>query len=311
MSARGLELTLAALRAQLAAISWPRYELRLIDAHRRQCVATRYWTAPQLLDRDTVGFLRARNQAGCDVYFRPHAASENAGYLLLDFDDGPCPLAAMRVAGHMPCLVVETSPGHQQAWVRVTSGSAMPAWATAVARRLAWQYGADPASADWRHLGRLAGFTNRKPARLQPNGLPPWVRVVWRRNEALCEVGSAVATAVPDRVSHGPATADIGGGVRPSPPYWQCLYALGLLRRFPVPDWSIADYRVARLLLQGGCGAEQVAAILRQSSPGFPRRHANPDDYLRRTVQAAAASLACRPRFFPRADGARTRLTAR
>ena len=160
------------------------------------------------------------------------------------------------------------------------------------------QYGADPASAEWRHLGRLAGFTNRKPARLQPNGLPPWVRVVvWRRDGALSEVGSAAATAVPDRVSHGPAAADMGGGTRPSTLYWQCLDALGLLRRFPVPDWSIADYRVARLLLQGGCGAEQVATILRQSSPGFPRRHAHPDDYLRRTVQAAIASLACRPAF--------------
>ena len=298
MSAHGLELTLAAIRAQLAAIPWPRYELRLIDAPRRQCLATRYWTATQLLDPDTVRFLRARNQAGCDVYFRPHAASQNAGYVLLDFDDGPCPLAAMRAAGHTPCLVVETSPGHQQAWVRVTSYSAMPAWATAVARRLALQYGADLASADWRHLGRLAGFTNRKPARLQPNGLPPWVRVVvWRRDGALSEVGSAAATAVPDRVSHGPAAADMGGGTRPSTLYWQCLDALGLLRRFPVPDWSIADYRVARLLLQGGCGAEQVATILRQSSPGFPRRHAHPDDYLRRTVQAAIASLACRPAF--------------
>ena len=294
MSARGLVLTLAALRAQLAAIAWPRYELRLIDAQRRQCVATRYWTATQLLDPDTVGFLRAHNRDGCDVYFRPHAASHNAGYLLLDFDDGPCPLAAMRMAGHTPCLVVETSPGHQQAWVRVASGSVMPAWATAVARQLARQYGADPASAEWRHLGRLAGFTNRKPARLQPNGLPPWVRVVWRCNEALTEVGSAVASMPLDRVAHGLATAALA---RPSPLYRQCLDALELLRRFPVPDWSIADYRVARLLLQQGCGAEQVTAILRQGSPGFPRRHAHPDDYLRRTVQAAAASLACRPDF--------------
>jgi hypothetical protein len=298
MSTRGLELTLAAIRAQLAAIAWPHYELRLIDAQRRQCLATRYWTAAQLLDPDTVRFLRGRNQAGCDVYFRPHAASRNAGYLLLDFDAGPCPLAAMRVAGHAPCLVVETSPGHQQAWVRVTSGSVIPAWATAVARWLARQYGADPASAEWRHLGRLAGFTNRKPARLQPNGLPPWVRVVWRPSGALTEVGSAIASMPLDDVSHGPATAAIGGvETRPSPLYRQCLDALGLLRRFPVPDWSIADYRVARLLLQRGCGAEQVAAILRQGSPGFPRRHAQPDDYLRRTVQAAAASLACRPDF--------------
>ena len=298
MSARGLELTLAALRAQLPAIPWPRYELRLIDAQRRQCQATRYWTATQLLNPDTVRFLRAQNREGCDVYFHPYAASQNAGCLLLDFDDGPCPLAAMRVAGHTPCLVVETSPGHQQAWVRVTSGGVMPAWATAVARWLARRYGADPASAEWRHLGRLAGFTNRKPARLQPNGLPPWVRVVWRQDGALPEVGSAIATAVPDHVSHGPASAAIGDvETRPSPLYRQCLDALGLRRRFPAPDWSIADYRVARLLLQGGCGAEQVDAILRQGSPGFPRRHAQPDDYLRRTVQAAAASLVCRSDF--------------
>lgn len=291
-------MTLASLRAQLASIAWPRYELRLIDAQRRQCLANRYWTATQLLAPETVGFLRGHNREGCDVYFRPYAASQNAGYLLLDFDRSPCPLAAMRAAGHTPCLVVETSPGHQQAWVRVTSRSVMPAWATAVGRWLARQYGADPASAEWRRLGRLAGFTNRKPARLQPNGLPPWVRVVWRQSGALPEAGSAVAAAVPDSVSQGPATAAIGGvEARPSPLYRQCLDALGLPRRFPAPDWSIVDYRVARLFLQGGCGAEQVAAILRQGSPGFPRRHAKPDDYPRRTVQAAAASLACRPDF--------------
>jgi RepB DNA-primase from phage plasmid len=204
----------------------------------------------------------------------------------------------MRVAGHSPCVVVETSPGHQQAWVRVTSRSVMPAWATAVARWMARQYGADPASAEWRHLGRLAGFTNRKPARLQPNGLPPWVRVVGRPSGALTEVGSAIANMPLDGVSHGPTTAATGGvEPRPSPLYRQYLDALGLQRRFPVPDWSIADYRVARWLLQGGYCAEQVAVILRQGSPGFPRRHANPDDYLRRTVRAAAVSLACRPDF--------------
>jgi hypothetical protein len=296
MSTRGLDLTLTALRAHLASIAWPRYELRLIDARRRQCVATRYWTAAQLLDGDTVGFLRARNQAGCDVYFRPHAAAASAGYLLMDFDDGPCPLAAMRAAGHTPCVIVETSPGHQQAWVRISLHSVSPTSATATARWLARQYGADVASAEWRHLGRLAGFTNRKSARLQPNGLPPWVRVVWR-----CAGGIALLDRADDahpRLDTPSTTAAVVGvGLRSSPPYQQCLDALGLLQQFPAPDWSIADYRVARLLLQQGCSAAQVAAILRQGSPGFPRRHAKPDDYLRRTVRSAAASLACRPVF--------------
>jgi hypothetical protein len=294
MSPRGLELTLGCLRAQLASVAWPGYELRLIDAHRRQCLATRYWTATQLLAPDTVRFLRGRNREGCDVYFRPYAAADNAGYLLLDFDDGPCPLAAMRAAGHTPAVIVETSPGHQQAWVRVSAGSVQPAWATAVARWLARQYGADPASAEWRHLGRLAGFTNRKPARLQANGLPPWVRLVWRGSGALAAVGGALATLA--RVSTGPVPV-ARPERHPSSSYEQCLEALGLRRRFPELDWSIADYRVARLLLQQGWGAEPVAEFLRHGSPGFPRRHAKPDDYLRRTVQSAAASLPCRPDF--------------
>ena len=61
MSTRGFALTVASLRAQLAATAWPSYELRLIDAQRRQCLATRSWKAVQLLDPDTVRFLRARN----------------------------------------------------------------------------------------------------------------------------------------------------------------------------------------------------------------------------------------------------------
>ena len=295
MSERGLDLTLAALRAHLAAMAWPRYELRLIDTQRRQCVATRYWTAAQLLDADTVRFLRARNREGCEVYFRPHAAAESAGYLLVDFDGGPCPLAAMRAAGHTPCVVVATSPGRQQAWVRVSLHSVSPRWATAVARWLARRYGADAASAEWRHLGRLAGFTNRKPARLQPNGLPPWVRVMWQCADAMALLEGVIAPT-PGTDPRWPTAV---AGVEPcaSSRYQQCLDDLGLLQRFPAPDWSIADYRVARFLFQQGCGAARVADVLRQGSPGFPRRHPKPDDYLRRTVRSAAASLGCRPVF--------------
>ena len=196
MSPGGWELTRAALRAQLTAMPWPRYELRLIDSRHRGCLATRYWTTVQLLERDTVGFLRARNGQGCEVYFRPYAAARNAGYLLLDFDDGPCPVDVLCSAGHMPCVVVETSPGHQQAWLRVSPHGVPPGWATSVARGLARRYGADAASAEWRHLGRLAGFTNRKPSRLQPNGLPPWVRVVWRQPAAGAVVNGLLVPAI-------------------------------------------------------------------------------------------------------------------
>jgi hypothetical protein len=83
----------------------------------------------------------------------------------------------MRAQDHSPCAVVETSPGNLQAWIRVST-QPLPAWvATVIARHLAHLYRADRASAEGRHLGRPAGFTNQKPHRRLPNGLPPWVRV--------------------------------------------------------------------------------------------------------------------------------------
>src|SRR2546423_11985320 len=70
--------------------------------------------------------------------------------------------------------------------------------------------------------------------------------------------------------------------------YQACLNRLHLLERYPSPDWSIADKWVARELLQTGTPTATVAAVLCQGSPGFPRRHADPEDYLRRTIDCAA-----------------------
>ena len=87
----------------------------------------------------------------------------------------------------------------------------------------------------------------------------------------------------------------MGGGVRRSSPYWQCIYTLGLLRRFPVPDWSVYDYRVARLLLQGGMAQSKSPPSCDRAAQAF--RGGTMLGLLRRTVQAAAASLTCRPAF--------------
>jgi len=56
----------------------------------------------------------------------------------------------------------------------------------------------------------------------------------------------------------------------------------------PQPDWSIVDLWVARHLLSLGKPAVQIQAVLRLASPHFPRRHGDPDDYLRRTIARAA-----------------------
>ena len=177
---RGLLLTRQAIRRQLAAMPYELYLVRLIHNRTRQPFpGERLWNATQLLHPATVSFLRIRNREGCDVYIHPYADDQNAGYILLDLDrpaDGV--LQRMRHNGHDPCLVLATSPGHLQAWIHVSTLPLEPSLATAVARQLACDYGGDPASADWRHLGRLAGFTNQKPARRTGYGYAPWVKIL-------------------------------------------------------------------------------------------------------------------------------------
>src|SRR5205823_6207140 len=54
---------------------------------------------------------------------------------------------------------------------------------TAAARALAEKFKGDPSSADWRHFGRLAGFTNRKDKHRQPGGHYPFVRLLHATGE--------------------------------------------------------------------------------------------------------------------------------
>ncbi len=191
---------------------------------------------------------------------------------------------AKSAQGHAPCVVVEGSPGRWQAWIRVSPQPLPPALATLVARRLAQLYGADRASADWRHLGRLAGFTNRKRERRQADGLFPWVKLIYARS-CLAPNGAPLLEAIPPLP---PPAAMVSPVESPAGLYQTCLDRLRIRERYPAPDWSIADRWVARELLETGAAPALVAAVLRNGSPGFPRRHADPEDYLHRTVRSAA-----------------------
>ena len=79
----------------------------------------------------------------------------------------------MTDGGFQPALVVETSPGNFQVWLNHGRILFNRTFSTQAAKELARRFGGDPSSADWRHFGRLAGFTNQKPKRRLKSGLPP------------------------------------------------------------------------------------------------------------------------------------------
>jgi len=78
--------------------------------------------------------------------------------------------------GFQPAVVIETSPGNFQVWLNHGQTISDRTFSTQAAKELARRFGGDPSSADWRHFGRLAGFTNQKAERLLQNGQAPRLR---------------------------------------------------------------------------------------------------------------------------------------
>ena len=133
------------------------------------------WSAKQV--DAALPWLRRENARGAHIFVRPHGAHA----LSLVDDLNAKAIARMTDAGFEPAAVVETSPGNFQVWLNHGRILFDRTFSTQAAKELARRFEGDPSSADWRHFGRLAGFTNQKPNRRLRNGLPPFVRLYEKR----------------------------------------------------------------------------------------------------------------------------------
>jgi hypothetical protein len=120
----------------------------------------------------TIKWLRHENAKGAHIYVRPAGAHSLS---LLD-DLSSVAIERMKAEGFEPAVVFETSPDNFQAWLNHGQVLDAPA-STRAAKQLAKRFGGDLSSADWRHFGRLAGFTNPKPERQLPSGMRPFARL--------------------------------------------------------------------------------------------------------------------------------------
>ena len=138
---RPVDRTAQAVRRQLAAYGCPRYEIGIRDREGRMLM--REWDAGEIMR--ALPWLRRQNASGADIYIRPHPSSSRRYALIDDIDQA----TAEQIAedGVPVALVVETSPGNNQAWIRLPDGTARHEH-TAAARLLAERYGGDMASAD-------------------------------------------------------------------------------------------------------------------------------------------------------------------
>jgi hypothetical protein len=163
--------TAEAVEKQARAMSASAFEVGLFDP-----TAAKGVMLPRVWDLDTllrsVSWLRLKNSQGRNIYIRPHG--EHA--LSLIDDASPQAVEQLKSEGFAPAVVLETSPKNFQAWL--CHGQILPKQlSTFAAKLLASRFGGDSASADWRHYGRLAGFTNRKDKYRRTDGSFPYVRL--------------------------------------------------------------------------------------------------------------------------------------
>lgn len=164
-------ITESVVQKQLRAMGCELFELGVL--HRDGLMLLRSGWSAERID-SALSWLRRENACGAHIFVRP----DGAHALSLVDDLSAEAIARMTNAGFEPALAVETSVRNFQVWLNHGRILSDRTFSTLVAKELARRFGGDPSSADWRHFGRLAGFTNQKPKRRLLSGLPPFVRLL-------------------------------------------------------------------------------------------------------------------------------------
>ena len=280
-----IEITHTMVARQLFAMNSKTFDIGVLQ-HSGRMLLREHRTTDQV--EAAIKWLRHENARSAHVFVRPHGE-----HPLSLIDDLTWPaISEMTRAGFEPAVVVETSPRNFQVWLN--HGRALSRdLSTQAAKELARRFGGDPSSADWRHFGRLAGFTNQKLSRRLINGLAPFVKLhEWSGNiyakaqELLDSVTAQMALAAQSKTRLQIASTMNSGSIR----------SLGDFHRDPryAGDLHRADMAWALSAASRGLPQEEIQAeILRArdlSRKGAQRRQMQ---YAERT--AGKAVVAARP----------------
>lgn len=286
-----MERTIDAVTRQIAAMGSAVFEVGLFkpDAPASQPVMLpRAWDADTLLR--SLAWLRRENREGRNIYIRPKGEHD----LNLVDDLTKNAVDAMKRAGFNPILVVETSPGNYQAWLR--HPEPLPReLSTATARALAEKFGGDRGAADWRHFGRLAGFTNRKAKYLDAGtGLYPFVRLIEARSRVYPEAPQFVAgvrLALEERKKERQQLRDRVGAGPPDERLY--LKSIDVFRNDPKygGDGTRIDLAYAIYAVSNGATEVEVGNAIRSRDLSHKGDEKRRNDYVDRTIRKALGTV--------------------
>jgi RepB DNA-primase from phage plasmid len=278
-------ITRSVVRKQLCAMGCELFEIGVF--HQDALMLLRNgWSAAQI--DAALGWLSHENARGAHIFVRPHGA-----HALSLIDDLKAEgINRMRDRGFQPAVVVETSPSNFQVWLNHGQIISDRTFSTRAAQELACRFGGDSSSADWRHFGRLAGFTNQKPKRRLGSGLAPFVRLRQCEGRAyteargfLEEVKSLAEKALAERAAATKTRAtSIEESVRPLTEFQRDPRYGGDLHR---ADMAWALHAASRGLSEQQI-RNQILNVRDLTKKGGPQRQIN---YARRTANKALRTV--------------------
>jgi hypothetical protein len=230
----------------------------------------------------SIPWFRMQNADGRNIYVRPKGEHDLS---LVDDLTGDA-VRRMKMTGFTPAAVIETSPGNFQAWLKHPRQLTREL-STMAARKLADEFGGDRGAADWRHFGRLAGFTNRKAKYMDESGLFPFVRlmeasgIAYSQGEQFTEAISTrreVAVRIQER--HHPAPS------LPSPERSKSIEDFRSDPRY-AGDATRVDLAFAIYALSHGSSGDQVATVLRSRDLSHKGDEKRQNQYVDRTIMKA------------------------
>ncbi|WP_052293602.1 DNA-primase RepB domain-containing protein [Azospirillum sp. B510] len=299
--------TLDQVRRQLAAFGAETYEFQPLPPKGSDLPKERIRRSDGAGVERSLGWLKRMNMQGYDIYIRPAAPDGHAAPFVFVDDIGSDVVQRLEADGLPLAVGIESSPGRYHGWVRVGTGPVDRAEVTEAARLVAQRYGGDPSSADWRHYGRLAGFTNRKPERRTPSGQPfAMLRAASGGNVApaaenlLSDARQAIEWAERARQraeqERRSLAAYRGDRRQLEGAMAAFLDVREKVRTAKEGDQSARDYGAALALLRRGYTDEQVAAAMRQASPHAEQHRSSRDfDYAEHTVAKARRTIDSTP----------------
>ena len=283
-----MERTAQAVDRQIRAMGCEMFELGLFDPEIRDrgpIMIPRTWDSDTLVR--SVPWLRRENREGRNIFCRPQGEHR----LSLIDDLSLAAVTEMKRSGFGPALVVETSPKNFQAWVKHPN-PLRAELSTAVAKALAAKFGGDDGAADWRHFGRLAGFTNRKSKYCDAEtGLYPFVHLIESSGSFYPEAARFVEF-VEEEVERRRELRDHAAKnfSSASPRTQKNIDEFRSDVRYG-NDGTRVDLAYAIYALAHGSSAEQVEEALRSRDLSHKGSEKRQDDYVERTIKKAFSAV--------------------